>query len=98
MSAGARVHPRPVHGVRSAAYAPVAGPDLQGMTCETCATPGQTFRLIGTAEALCVDCFQAAHPPATPACPAASRGAARSRAHAGTAPRAARRLAPQVPA
>ena len=34
------------------------------MTCETCEAPGQMFRLVGTAEALCVGCFLAAHPPA----------------------------------
>ena len=33
------------------------------MTCETCAAPGRTFRLVGTAEALCVECFLEAHPP-----------------------------------
>jgi hypothetical protein len=33
------------------------------MTCETCAAPGGTLRLIGTTESLCVACFLKAHPP-----------------------------------
>src|SRR4051794_15876836 len=94
-----RVYVARAHSLRSAAYAPGARPDLQGMTCETCAAPGRTFQLIGTAEALCVDCFLVAHPPAAEpamaACPAASRGAARSHGRVGRGPRAVRRPAPR---
>src|SRR3954451_15529505 len=94
-----RAYARRVHSLRSAAYAPVSHPDLQGMTCETCAAPGRTFQLIGTTEALCVDCFLVAHPPAaepaTTACPAASRGAVRSHGRVGREPRAVRRPAPR---
>ena len=34
------------------------------MTCEACATPGEVYRLVGTVESLCVECFLSAHPPA----------------------------------
>src|SRR4051794_1555899 len=97
-----RVYVARAHSLRSAAYAPGARPDEQGMTCETCAAPGRTFQLVGTTEALCVDCFLAAHPPAAeparPACPAASRGAARSHGRDGTARQVVRRPARPAPA
>ena len=64
MAAGARAYRAPCRNGRLGACTGCCDPDHEGMTCETCATPARTFRLLGTTEALCVECFVAAHPPA----------------------------------